>query len=315
MLSRSDGKSLLYASKQHGVHGEPESGKGWLVCRATADVLGAGGHVFYFDFEDCAETLVERLLALGVEGQAIRDRLHYIRPDEPLTDEVWERELSVAFTASPELVVIDGVTEALALHNLSLKENDDIAKWQKLLPRRAQATGAAVVQVDHVSKDREGRRQFAIGGQHKLAAIDVAYSLERIEPLGRGREGVINIVIAKDRPGYVREYAEGGKHVALMRVVSEDDGQVRITLEPPRERAETFRPTGQMERVSHAIEETPGLGKAALRGLVKGKNDVKDAALELLLAENYVEQGTDGKGRTHKLFSLKPYRESEDEAA
>ena len=40
------------------------------------------------------------------------------------------------------------------------------------------AAGAAVVLIDHVAKDKEKRGRYAIGAQHKLAGVAVAYGIE-----------------------------------------------------------------------------------------------------------------------------------------
>ena len=102
-------------------------------------------------------TAVERLRALGVADEAIADRLHYIRPNESLED-VGRAELEHLLTCRPALVVIDGVTEALALEGLNLNDNSEVAEWLEGLPRGIRdRTGAAVVVIDHVTKDRESQ--------------------------------------------------------------------------------------------------------------------------------------------------------------
>lgn len=312
MLPRTDDVRLFYRGKLHTVQGEPESGKGWLLLRAVADELQAGEHVIYIDFEDGPETIVERLVLLGVERETIRQRLHYVNPDEPVSEDAWAA-LESALACSPSLIVLDGYTEALALHNLSIKDNDDIAKWGKLVPRRLLRTGAAVVQIDHVAKDRETRRQFGLGAQHKLAGVDVAYGLEAVEPLGRGREGLVRLTVAKDRPGYVRQYAADGKRIADMHVSSGEDGSVEVRLEPPPESSGTFRPTHLMGQVSEAIEASPGLTTKRIRAAVSGKGTWVDTAVERLIAEGYVERRKSGMAYEH--YTLKPYREAEDEGA
>jgi len=49
------------------------------------------------------------------------------------------------------------------------------------LARPITDTGAALVEVDHVAKNRETRGRFAIGGQQKLAGVAVAYGVEVID--------------------------------------------------------------------------------------------------------------------------------------
>jgi hypothetical protein len=67
--------------------------------------------------------------------------------------------------------------------------------------------GAAILTVDHVSKGND-RGRHLIGSQHKGAGLDgPLFTVERvIEPFGRGLIGRAEIVISKDRPGYVRAH-------------------------------------------------------------------------------------------------------------
>src|SRR5829696_7704081 len=144
---------------------------------AAAERVRAGEHVIYVDFEDTASTVAGRVLALGLDEEAIAKRFHYIQPSEPLADAGWS-DLQRALTAEPTLAVIDGVTEALVLHGLELKDNSDVAKWLALLPRKLTTAGIAVIQVDHVGRDRETRGPYALGAQHKQAGIDAHYSFD-----------------------------------------------------------------------------------------------------------------------------------------
>jgi hypothetical protein len=68
-----------------------------------------------------------------------------------------------------------------------------------------------------------------------------------------------------------------------------DDG-VTVTLAvSPASDSGTYRPTTLMTQLSKAITDKPGLSKTALRAAIRGKNDAKDLALELLVTEDYVE--------------------------
>lgn len=314
MLGRTDGAWLLYAGKVHAISGEPESGKGWLALAACAEQLGTGAPVTYLDFEDSPNTMVGRLLALGVEPHVIAERFAYVRPDEALTAE-GRIDLDAVTANAPTLIVLDGVTEAMTMHGLAIEDNADVARWQHLLPRPLAATGAAVIEVDHVVKARDNRQRYQIGAQQKLAGIFVSYGLEVIEPFGRGRDGLVKVAVYKDRGGYVRQLGDG-KTVAEMRLRSNDDGSsVTVTLEPPRaDSDEGFRPTFLMQRLSEYIEDNPGVTRRELTrtaSLVKGKSDAKDAALKLLAREGYVREIPDGRAVRHE--SVKPYREHLDE--
>ena len=93
--------------------------------------------VLYLDFESDKESVVARLLELGAHPQAILDHFHYVRPEvapdsSPQEQAAWQAVLSVRYT----LAVIDSVTEALAVLAWSSINNDDLAAWSRMVPRR-----------------------------------------------------------------------------------------------------------------------------------------------------------------------------------
>lgn len=312
LLRRSDGRALLYPGRSHAIHAEPEAMKTWLALRGCAEEIVVCNTVAYIDFEDSAPSIVGRLRALGVNAQQVQAFFIYLRPDEPLSSEA-VADLDAVLALKPVLVVIDGVTEAFSRQGLNPSDNSDVATWLELLPRRIVRAGAACLQLDHVVKDPEHRGRFAIGGQHKLAGVDVAYSLKVIQPFGRGRDGSVSVTVQKDRPGGVREFAEDNI-VATLHGASHDNGQVSITLTPPDQAAiSEFRPTYLMEKASEAIEAQPGIGARDLRVALTGKNnDAKDQAIRLLIAERFVDKRPEGRATAH--YSLKPYRQEHDGA-
>jgi hypothetical protein len=218
MTARDDGRCLMYVGRSHWVSAEPEALKTWFGCLACAEQLAAGHAALYVDFEASAAEIVGRLRALGVEPDVIRERFIYIRPDEPLVGGA-VAALDAALVRKPTLTVIDGVTEAFAVQGLSPLDNSEVADWLEILPRRILRAGGASLALDHVVKDKEQRGRYAIGAQHKLAGVDVAYTFEVVEPFGRGRDGVVTVKVQKDRPGGVREFAQDGV-VATLRAAS-----------------------------------------------------------------------------------------------
>lgn len=307
-LTRADGPRLLYAGKLHQVAGEPEAGKGWFACLAVVERLAAGERAVYIDFEDSEVSIVARLRALGATDEALLERFAYVRPHEPLTNVNVGELTALLYVEPPALVVVDGVTEALTIHGLDLSSNADIARWLELLPRVVTRAGAACLLVDHVTKDRETRARFAIGAQHKLAGIDVAYGLEVVEPFGRGRSGEVKVVVAKDRPGHVRQHEIDGR-IADMHLTSSAEGAVTVELRAPDAAAE-FRPTVLMGRISEVVEADPGLSTNSIERGVKGKTDAKRHGLRLLIAEGYIDARQEGNARCH--YSLRPFVETAD---
>jgi AAA domain len=306
ILRRSDGVGLLYAGRLHAVYGEPEACKGWFALAASADCIRAGDPVLYVDYEDTATNVTARLQALGVPKADILSRFRYVRADEPLTDD--DRDGLLGLAAGLE--VVDGLTEAFAVEGLDMANNQDAAELYKRLGRPFTKVGAAVLLIDHVVKDREHRGRYAIGAQHKLAGVDVAYRLDVAQPFGREREGLVKVTVTKDRPGFVRQHAADRERVAMMRLTSNDGGNVTVTLEPSDAAAATWRPTRYMERVSRTLEGSPGMTRRAIRDTVTGKNEHILAALDVLIAENYVRENRGGRYPTH--WADRPFRQAED---
>lgn len=224
MLRRADQAGLLYAGKVHSFAGEPESGKTWLALAACVEAIEAGQHVVYLDFEDQASVIVGNLRKLGATDEAILARFGYLRPDEPLTKAA-RTDLERALSSAPTLAVVDGVTEAMTLLGLDILSNRDVARFMEEIPRPLTRSGAAVILIDHVVKAKDGRGRWAIGAQHKLAGIDGAgYSFEILRPFGRGLEGIARIHVTKDRPGFVRQSATGGKVAGELHIRSDSSG-------------------------------------------------------------------------------------------
>ena len=314
ILARQDGPCLLYRGKLHSLYGEPEAGKGWVALRAAVEQLQAGEGVVYIDFEDDAETAVERLRALGAEPDAILDWFRYLRPDQPLTGELSRADLEIALAPEPSLVVIDGVTEALAIEGIDLNNNTDVANWIVMFPRRiARDTGAAVVLIDHLAKASDARGRYAIGAQHKLAGIHVAYSIKAEKPFGRGLNGSSRIKVEKDRPGHVRRHAATDRTVAEMTFESDpDSGAVTLELRP----SEGWRPDEVMVDISVRLEGNPkGMSRQALVNSLGRREKTVDAAIRLLRDEGYIRVEAAGPGKPTVHSHVKPYRQPVEEGS
>ncbi|MFL0237810.1 bifunctional DNA primase/polymerase [Mycobacterium sp. SMC-17] len=245
VLHRSDGAALFYPGKVHSVHGESESGKSWLALCAAAECMGRGQPVLYVDFEDSAASVAKRLLLLGVEMDSLcnPEMFRYINPEiNPAKGTTADKQAFVdTVNGTYSLAVIDGVTESMTLYGLSGKDSDDVATWHQQLPKvLARHTGAAVVCIDHVTKDPTTRSRWAQGSQHKMAALDgAAYVVEAESPLAVGQAGRVSVRVAKDRPGRVRGLAgkwrksDRTQHVADLHLDSTDTAKCEWRLMVP----------------------------------------------------------------------------------
>lgn len=320
---RTDGVALAYPGRVSGVIGEPESLKGWLVLLVIAHVLADGGRALYVDFEDSPTGIAERLLALGVPPDVIRERLSYRRPDGPFG--VAERaDLESWLADGCDLAVIDGVTEALAWHSLKSASDVDIADFLRLLPRWIAARGPAVLLVDHVIKDAQTRGRWATGSGHKVNGIDgVLYSLRVIDTFGRAtagpRTGRARLTINKDRPGAVEAHSvttsKDRRWIADLVLTAYPDGTVDAYLDPPTDdRSAPPVPGGAAtaelaRRIVDALTEAhpEPLTVTAIYDRVEGDRPEKRRALNCLIADGAVlmEKGK-RRAQLHRLAPANP---------
>lgn len=318
ILRRADGHALLYAGAVNALYGEPESLKSWIAQVAVAEVLRSGGSAVYLDFEASGRQVFGRLRQLGVSDAALRDRFAYIRPDEPLGGPQREDLQRALIALQPEFAIIDGITDAMALLGFDLNDNKDYATFNRLLAKPIADAGVCVCLVDHVVKAKDNRGAYALGAQHKRAAISgAAYTAHKTTEFGRGRTGTVELHVSKDRAGHVSGIAVGAqRRVADITFTShglEDDAQITVRVDSPDgQDGGAFRPTNLMEKVSRALEDAPdGLGSNELRAAVGAKREYVEQAVSALLREEYLRRTPEARGKlVHR--SLRPYREADD---
>jgi hypothetical protein len=309
ILTRQDGIALVYPGKVNTFQGESESMKTWAALCAVAEQLAQGNPCLYIDFEDSPTTIVERLALLGINPDA---PLTYLRPDSPFTYAAAEQLATMLNDLEPTLVILDGVTEAMTLQGLDLMSNADIAKWMKALPRwiARHPAAPAVITIDHVPKNPDGRGKGAIGGQHKRASIDgigLTFTIGS-EPLARGRDGRARITIDKDRPGHVRAHAAARGHIGDL-VITHFAGQLQWAIEPADDQPADTR-QNLADTIVDILNELDR--PTSIRGLStelrnrqhSHANEAITNTLEMLAAEGKVESSRGPTG--YPVWAIKP---------
>jgi len=297
ILTRTDGKSLIYAGKVHSFYGESESGKSWVAQIATAELLRSDKKVIYIDFESDPQDIVKRLKGLGVSRANLLQYLTYIRPEtaRQVDDPYWDAILT---PDSASLVVIDGVTESLTMWGGETVDNDSITKWMRQFPRKvAKESGAAVVLIDHITKNADTRGRFAIGGQAKLATIDgAAYIVEPIEVLSPGRVGSLTLRVTKDRIGDVRASAgmyrkSDRTQEAAVFTIDSTRAQMQYVIGAPTSEDELNERTEfkKLSEMAEFIHHHPGCSRRELNEGVKGDKGLIGERLESLEKSGYIE--------------------------
>ncbi|EJO88066.1 bifunctional DNA primase/polymerase [Mycobacterium colombiense CECT 3035] len=302
---------MFYPRKINTVAAESEAGKTWLMLAVAFDELRAGNSVLYIDFEDDEGSVVGRLLALQASPNWVRERFCYLRPTEALgVNDNLNDLCKLVMAYRPTLAVVDGVTESMTLHGLDPLSNRDVAAFCRILPRRLAAAGCATVCLDHVVKSTEARGRYALGGVHKLNAVDgCALILESREPFGIGLTGRSAILIAKDRPGMLRKYGQRRKdgldHFADLEVTSHDRSYNEFEIRPARDTDREFRPTHLMRRISEVLQERGAMSQRQIIATVGGRRQYAIDALALLQRDGHVSDKS-----PHRL--LRPFTDSDD---
>ena len=302
---RTDGQAILYPGKIHSFNGEPESGKSLCAQHLCVAHIAAGDTVLYLDFEDGPSGVVERLKAMGADLEHIRERFHYHQISNQWSVEACQVVDAVLAGDQYTVAVLDGVTEAMMLCGQSPRDESDVTKFWNILPRRLARSGAATLLIDHVVKDAEDRGRWAIGSEHKLAAIDgSSFTLESVTPFGRNKTGMARLIITKDRPAYLRQHCENGKVMAEFHVKSTGE-TMDAELRSANSGAGRFVPTVYMERVSAQLARGPALNITSLRAAVRGKAGVIDLAVTELVHSGYVH--AEKQGVSTYYSNKKPY--------
>jgi len=308
ILKRSDGNGLIYEGRVHSIYGESESGKSWVAQIATAECLKNDKKVTYIDFESDASDIVNRLKALGVSRANLLQYFTYIRPEgaRDADDPYWQAILE---PNSATLIIIDGVTESLTMWGGETKDNDAITRWMRIFPRTvATASGAAVVLIDHITKNAETRGRFAIGGQAKLATIDgAAFLIEPLEALAPGRTGTLTMRVTKDRHGAIRK--NGGmwrksdrtQEVAVFTIDS-TRAQMEYVIGVPllEDELESNKEFKKQKEVAEFIHNHPGASRRLVAEGITGSKDAIGERLSDLVAGGWIENR--GNDRSFILY-------------
>jgi hypothetical protein len=218
------------------------------------------------------------------------------------------------------LVIIDGVTEAMSLHNWDPNNNQDAANWGHCL-RILARSGAAVVVIDHVAKNRETRGRGPVGAQHKLAGADVALEVRAKTKPDLKHSGLLQVFVRKDRMGALRTAANSAKILTIVEITP-DEGTVLIEFAEPPDGHSTsvvdggFKPTTLMERVSEYVETYADAGgklpsRNAIETGVGGKQKYVRQAIDRLTEDGYLDEVRDAVARRCRF--VKPYREGDDQ--
>jgi hypothetical protein len=317
MLRREDGNCLLYAGKINAIFGESESGKTWIALEAIRQELEKNNIVFYLDFEDSARSILNRLKTLRVPTDKFK-LFRYANPDEPLGEGIGEIMRTEIMAYLPTLIVVDGVNAAMNLLGLDLEKNKDATHFSQKVLKPLRIGGAGILTIDHVTKSKDNRGNYAIGAQAKRADIDgAAFAVSVAMPFGRGIDGALDITCTKDRPGFVRAICPDAKTVGVANLKSSPEGFISVSISGGTVKISTREQ--KMEAVSSLLARVGyELGRNEIAEHLRKEgipisNDELKFVIEGLVANGFVTYRKDGQkylfGHQEQFFAndVKPW--------
>jgi hypothetical protein len=298
------GIGITYPGRVHLRSGEPESTKTLSAYIDAVLEIRAGRGAIVVDFEMGARLARSLFVDLGLDDFT---GLDFIEPTEPMTDRAILSDVADLIQArKPSLVVIDSYSAALELHGCDPNKAADIQRFHRQVVEPFRAAGAAIVLIDHLTKNRETRGRFSIGSERKLAIVDCHLTFEAVRSLRRGGEGLIRVKTQKDRVGALLRPNAG----ELQLISDADTNAISWTLAEPdaAAAADDWRPTELMERVSNFLDlQTAPLSRNAIVQGVKGKREFVLKAIDCLIADEYAGETTSSRGGRSVRF-LKRYQ-------
>ena len=299
------GGFLLYRGRCNEIHGEPSVGKTNIALVICSEVMKAGGTVLFLDPEDNPQGIGSRFIALGGRPEDLTWRFFYIQnpePDEYSGIHEWAKE------HKPDLVVLDGLAEALAADGHNEDKPADVLTFFNTQIRPFKEAGFAVLVSDHVKKDTESRGRWMRGSGAKMGNYDGAvYEAKLKQSYTPDIEGFVSLVVSKDRNGGVGPI---GHQVTDLHFGKDEDANPHIRFELPQTSKREFLPTCIMERVSKFVETyTGGVSKNQIEQGITGHGPNIRAAIAKLIEKGFLR--VEQKGRSHLHFLVSPFREAE----
>jgi AAA domain len=284
-------RCLFYAGAINEVHGEPSVGKTNILLAAAGTVLANGGKVFFLDPEDSPARIIPRALSLGIDREAMRTGFFYMQdptPDDYAVAHEWARR------EQPELVILDGLAEALAREGHDENTPADVLSFFQDRIRPFADAGCAAVVADHVAKSSETRGRWARGSGAKMGRYNGAsYEIVLGESYTPTKPGHVRLKVSKDRNGGVGAI---GKTVFELHFSPRDFGgtEARWELAP-----DEFRPTCLMSKVLEQLKTYGSATKRELRDL--GGHTGVDKAIQLLMKEGSIIREVSGHKHVFRL--------------
>lgn len=233
---RSDGIGLFYRGQVNLVFGDPESGKTLLAQCAAADELSIGKPALIIDLDhNGAGATISRLISMGVDEAVLRDpdMFRYCQPED---SEHLAVVVNECIAWGPSIVLLDSLGELLPMFGASSNSPDDFTRVHAAVIKPLAKSGAAIVVIDHLPKNRDSQAFGSTGTTAKKRAIGgTSLRVTIQEPFRPGIGGRAQVTLNKDRHGGLRAACptEDREPIAATFKLWNANGDVRWSFIPP----------------------------------------------------------------------------------
>jgi hypothetical protein len=195
-----------------------------------------------------------------------------------------------------DVVIVDPLAAVASMLDLDFdKSNQEFSRFYDLFVQPLVKAGVSVVMLDNVGHAIEAKSR-AKGASAKQDRPDLTFHCKtRAQPAG------LLIITGKTRSVRV-PFRRGDAWV-----FDRETQRIQRENTTTQETSTIWRPTVLMQRVSGAVAATPGISRTAIRNTVQGKAQTLGTALDLLIADGYVEVRNGGH------FPVRPFPGPDEE--
>jgi hypothetical protein len=254
---------LFYRGMLNGIIGPSETFKTWLACHIIIEELRVGGTVLYFDFE--CTPIISRLKEMGATDELL-ESFSYCQPEDQLpSSQEDRRRVIAALVTGAALVIVDGLTEAMALEGQDIISNSGAAFYENEVLKPMTASGDVTVIYIHHTPHVAPR---ALGAQHFKSMVTGSSVLTEVNDAGT----LVYLSVNKDRHGGLTEAVVRRRSFANLALEKDAVGVLHFqTKLIERTNSGQFVPTERIDEVVHWVarfmaehNEGPSMNRIAL---------------------------------------------------
>jgi hypothetical protein len=299
------GFPFCYPGASAVIVGETGGGRSALVQACLYDAAIAGQRCAYLGGEitpgefDARAGIIARRRGDPINAE-LRDQLAHVRYLDLASTigHAWRepKDWIDGISECYDIVVIDPLSAVASALDLDFdKSNADYVRAFDRLLQPLTTRGATVVIVENIGHAEDAKRR-AKGASAKGDRADLTFACSAVaNPPG--------LAIKAQKVRSVRAPFQRGDEWLFERDTQRIQRRAGNTIEPDH----AFRPTTIMQRVSELLQHDEGLSANAIRTAIGGRGEYVTLALQLLVAEGFIEAQQEGQARRH--HSLKPYRQ------